>query len=117
MGLLCRLFFFVFTFGSIIEVFLLTAGIFGAMSLYGYITKRDLTSVGHFAIMATFGACSSDARKPLFMNDTASLILACVGVVVFVLLTAYDTQKLKWMYQMAQTEGADGEKKEAINAL
>lgn len=114
-GLTLSVIFFVFTFGSIIEVFLLTAGIFGVMSLYGYLTKRDLTTVGHFAIMALLGLVVAMLVNLFFMNDTASLILACVGVVVFVLLTAYDTQKLKWMYQMAQTEGADGEKKEAIN--
>lgn len=114
-GLTLSVIFFVFTYGSILEVFLLTAGVFGVMSLYGYLTKRDLTSMGHFAVMALFGLVAAMIVNMFFVSDTASLILACVGVVVFVLLTAYDTQKLKWMYELGRTEGSDGEKKEAIN--
>jgi len=114
-GFTLSVIFFVFTLGSIVEVFFLAAGIFGAMSLYGYVTKRDLTTIGHFAIMALMGLVVAMFVNLFFMNDTANLVLACVGVVVFVLLTAYDTQKLKWMYELGRTEGVDGEKKEAIN--
>ncbi len=114
-GLTLSVIFFVFTIGSIGEVFLLTAGMFGAMSLYGFVTKRDLTTVGHLAGMALLGLVVAMLINLFFMNDTAGLVLACVGVVVFVALTAYDTQKLKWLYEQGRTEGSDGEKKEAIN--
>lgn len=114
-GLTLSVIFFVYTFGSITEVFLITAGVFGAMSLYGYFTKRDLTTVGQFAIMALLGLVVAMLVNLFFQNDTASLVLACAGVLIFVALTAYDTQKLKWLYELGRTEGSDGEKKEAIN--
>jgi hypothetical protein len=114
-GLTLSVIFFVYTFGSITEVFLITAGVFGAMSLYGYFTKRDLTTAGHFAGMALLGLIVVMLINLFFQNNMASLILACVGVLVFVVLTAYDTQKLKWLYELGRTEGSDGEKKEAIN--
>jgi len=114
-GLTLSVIFFVFAFGSITEVFLITAGVFGTMSLYGYFTKRDLTTLGQLAVMALLGLVIAMLINLFFQNGIANLVLACVGVVVFVLLTAYDTQKLKWMYELGQSEGADGEKKEAIN--
>ena len=115
-GLTLSVIFFVYTFSSITEVFIITAGLFGVMSLYGYFTKQDLTTVAQFAMMILFGLIIAMFVNLLFyQNDMASLIFACVGVLVFVLLTAYDTQKLKWLYELGRTEGSDGEKKEAIN--
>lgn len=114
-GLTLSVIFFVYQIGSIAEVFLLTAGLFGVMSLYGYFTKTDLTTVGNFAIMALLGLVVAMLINLFFQNDLAGFILAAIGVLVFVVLTAYDTQKLKWLYALGGTEGADGEKKEAIN--
>lgn len=114
-GLTLSVIFFAFATGSIAEVFLLTAGVFGAMSVYGYVTKTDLTTMGQFATMGLLGVVVAMFVNLFYMNDAANFVLACVGVVIFVVLTAYDTQKLKWMYQLGQTEGVDGEKKEAIN--
>jgi len=114
-GLTLSVIFFVYSSSSIVEVFLLTAGIFGVMSLYGFVTKTDLTTVGNLATMLLLGLVVASLVNLFFMNDMASLILAYVGVVTFVLLTAYDTQKLKWMYQLGRAEGFDGENKEAIN--
>lgn len=114
-GLTLSVIFFVYQIGSISEVFLLTAGLFGVMSLYGYFTKTDLTTAGNFAFMALLGLVVAMVINLFFQNDVAGFILAAVGVLIFVVLTAYDTQKLKWLYTLGGTEGADGEKKEAIN--
>ena len=114
-GLTLSVIFFTYTIGSIGSVFFITAGVFGGMSLYGYFTKRDLTTVGNFAVMALFGLVLAMFINIFFRNDMASFVLSCIGVLIFVLLTAYDTQKLKWLYQLGRTEGEDGEKKEAIN--
>ncbi|MCL5006853.1 MAG: Bax inhibitor-1/YccA family protein [Patescibacteria group bacterium] len=114
-GLTLSIIFFAYQLGSIEEIFFLAAGIFGAMSLYGFFTKRDLTTVGRLAIMALFGLVVAMIVNLFIMNDVYMFILACIGTVVFVILTAYDTQKLKWLYELGRTEGSDGEKKEAIN--
>jgi FtsH-binding integral membrane protein len=114
-GLTLSVIFFVYTMGSITEVFLITAGVFGVMSFYGYVTKRDLTTVGQFAFMALLGLLLATLLNLFFPSDTASLVFAYVGVLVFVALTAFDTQKLKWLYALGRTEGSDGEKKEAVN--
>jgi FtsH-binding integral membrane protein len=104
----------IYTSTSMVQVFLITAGIFGIMSLYGYATKSDLTTVGHFSIMALFGLVIAMIVNLFFRSDMASLLLSCLAVVIFILLTAYDTQKLKWLYEFGRTNGADGEKREAI---
>jgi FtsH-binding integral membrane protein len=114
-GLTLSVIFFVYTMGSITEVFLITAGVFGVMSFYGYVTKRDLTTVGQFAFMALLGLLLATLLNLFFPSDMASLVLAYVGVLVFVALTAFDTQKLKWLYALGRTEGSDGERKEAVN--
>jgi uncharacterized protein len=83
---------------SIARAFFITAGTFGAMSLYGYTTKRDLTGLGSFLIMGLFGLILVSLVN-LFMQSTAvSFALSVAGVLIFVGLTAYDTQKLKAMY-------------------
>lgn len=114
-GLTFSVIFLVYDITSIGSVFLITAGLFGAMTLYGYLTKRDLTTLGSFAGMALLGLVLAMVVNLFLQNDTTGLVLACIGVVIFVILTAYDTQKLKWMYELGRTEGADGEQKEAIN--
>jgi FtsH-binding integral membrane protein len=85
------------------------------MTIYGLITKRDLTTLGSFATMTLFGLVLAMIANLFIQNNTVGLILSCVGVFVFVILTAYDTQKLKWLYNLGRTEGSGGEAKEAIN--
>ncbi len=114
-GLTLSVIFFVYTTASIGSVFLIAAGIFGIMSLYGFFTKKDLTTIGSFAIMTLLGLVIAMFINLFFHNNMATFVLACVGVLVFVILTAFDTQKLKWYYALGRTEGAEGEKKEAIN--
>jgi hypothetical protein len=114
-GFTLSIIFLLYTISSIGSVFIITAGIFGGMSIYGYVTKKDLTTIGNFAIMGLLGLILAMIVNIFLQNNMVSFILSCIGVVIFVLLTAYDTQKLKWLYSIGRTEGNDGEKKEAIN--
>jgi hypothetical protein len=90
--------FLVYTGASIARVFFITAGTFGAMSLYGYTTKRDLTQFGSFLFMGLIGIVIAGLVN-LFMRSTAlQLTISAIGVIVFVGLTAWDTQRIKAIY-------------------
>lgn len=94
-GVTMSLIFMVYTSSSIASTFFVTAGTFGALSVYGYATKRDLTGVGNFAIMGLIGLVIASVVN-LFLNSPMIYWLTTfVGVIVFTALTAYDTQKLK----------------------
>jgi FtsH-binding integral membrane protein len=80
---------------SIITTFVTTAGMFGIMSLYGYVTKADLTSVGNMAFMVLIGLIIGMLVNMFLKSEQFDYILSGIGVVIFVLLTAYDTQKIK----------------------
>ncbi len=112
-GAVLSVIFSVFSISSILSIFLITAGTFGVMSLYGYVTKTDLTRVGNILIMALFGLVLATIVNLFIRNNLANLISAWVGVVVFVGLTAYDTQKIKALCIAGESETE--EKKEAIN--
>ena len=88
----------VYTHDSIARVFLITAGTFGAMSLYGYTTKRDLTGLGSFLFMGLIGIIIASLVNLFFASSAMSFVISVVGVLVFTGLTAYDTQKIKEMY-------------------
>ncbi|MFI2742725.1 Bax inhibitor-1/YccA family protein [Zhouia sp. PK063] len=94
-GLTISVIFLVFTAGSIASTFFITAGTFGAMSLYGYFTKTDLTSFGNLAIMAVVGLIIASVVNMFLNSETLYWIVTYLGVFIFVGLTAYDTQKLK----------------------
>lgn len=98
--------FFVYTQASILSTFLTTALMFGAMSLYGYMTKADLTSVGSMSMMVLIGLVIGIFVNMFLKSEQFDYILSGIGVVVFTLLTAYDTQKIK---QMARPMLADHE--------
>jgi uncharacterized protein len=98
--------FFVYTEGSILSTFLTTALTFGAMSLYGYMTKADLTSMGSMSMMVLIGLVIGMFVNMFLKSEHFDYILSGIGVVVFVLLTAYDTQKIK---QLARFSIADHE--------
>ncbi len=100
--------FIVYTGTSITEVFFITAGTFAATSLYGYTTKSDLTRMGSFMMMGLFGIIIASVVN-LFMHSTAlQFAISYIGVVVFIGLTAYDTQRIKADYvQYAYAEGTD----------
>lgn len=85
---------YVFTQESLGLTFAVTAGMFGAMSVYGYVTKRDLSAWGRGLFMALIGLIIAGVANAFWGNGTADLIMSAVGVVVFALFTAYDTQML-----------------------
>jgi uncharacterized protein len=106
--------FVIYTAESITSTFLVTAGTFGAMSLYGYTTKKDLTSWGSFLFMGLIGLLIAIIVN-IFLNSTMMhMIIGCVGTLIFVGLTAYDTQKIKEM-NILGNEGTDEDTKEAIS--
>ena len=94
-GLTLSVIFMIYTASSISSTFFVTAGTFGALSAYGYATKRDLSGIGSFAMMGLIGLVIASLVN-LFLKSTMIYWLTTfVGVIVFTLLTAYDTQKLK----------------------
>ena len=107
--------FFVYTEGSIATAFFVAAATFGAMSLYGYFTKTDLTSWGKILMMALIGLII--ASIVAFFVPGISIIASYVGVLVFVGLTAYDTQKIKQMCLQAPDAGENMQKYALLGAL
>ncbi|MDO9631716.1 MAG: Bax inhibitor-1/YccA family protein [Humidesulfovibrio sp.] len=89
--------FFVYSMASIFQAFVVTAGMFGAMSVYGMVTKRDLTSMGSFMFMGLIGIVLASVVNMFVKSSAMSYAISVIGVFVFVGLTAYDTQKLKYM--------------------
>lgn len=109
--------FFVFSVATISKVFFITAGTFGAMALVGYTTKTDLTSMGKLLFMALLGIIIASVVNMFVASSGLDLILSYVGVLVFVGLTAYDTQKIKQMCQAAPDAGESSQKLALIGAL
>ena len=108
--------FVIYTGASITRVFFITAGTFGAMSIYGYTTKKDLTKLGSFLMMGLFGIIIASVVN-IFMKSTMMyFIISIIGVLIFVGLTAYDTQKIKNMY-LASDSGELMGKKAVMGAL
>ena len=102
--------FLIYTGASITRVFFITAGTFGAMSIYGYTTKRDLTKFGSFLMMGLIGIIIASIVN-IFMKSTMMyFVISIIGVLVFVGLTAYDTQKIKNMYLVSDTGEIMGKK-------
>lgn len=89
--------FLVYRIGTIVYTFFITAGTFGAMSVYGYFTKSDLTKMGSYLIMALFGLIIASVVNIFWANSTFEWIISIVGVLIFVGLTAWDTQQVKRM--------------------
>mgnify|MGYP001388421388 CR=1 FL=1 len=116
MGLSLASIFLVFTGVSIARVFFITAGTFAAMSIYGYTTKKDLTNFGAFLFMGLIGIIVASIVN-IFIGSTAlHFAISVIGVLVFVGLTAYDTQHIKRMYvESDETEIAG--KKAIIGSL
>ena len=90
--------FLVFTAQSITQTFFVTAAAFGALSLYGYTTKRDLTAMGSFLIMGVFGLILAMIVNIFLQSSALGFAISAIGVLVFAGLTAFDTQKIKNMY-------------------
>jgi FtsH-binding integral membrane protein len=94
-GLTLSVIFLIYTRGSLAGTFGVTAGTFAATSVYGYVTKRDLTSLGSILFMALIGLIIASIVNLFWANSTLYWIITYAGVLIFVGLTAYDTQKLK----------------------
>jgi FtsH-binding integral membrane protein len=94
-GVTLSVIFFAYTLHSIGQVFFITAGTFGAFALYGYITKRDLTSMGQLFFMGLIGIVIASVVNIFLHSDALAWAISVVGVVVFCGLTAYDMQKLR----------------------
>ena len=110
MGLSLSWIFIVFTNISIVRVFFISAATFGAMSIYGYTTKRDLTKLGGFLFMGLIGIIIASLVN-MFIGSTAlQFAISIIGVLVFVGLTAYDTQKIKNMYYAGDSSDIEGKK-------
>jgi FtsH-binding integral membrane protein len=108
--------FVVYTQMSIARVFFITAGTFGAMSIYGYTTKRDLTKLGSFLMMGLFGIIIASIVNMFMQSGMMHYIISILGVLIFVGLTAYDTQKIKNMYLVSDSGEVMG-KKAVMGAL
>lgn len=96
-GLTLAAIFLAYTAESIAGTFFVTAGTFGVMSAYGYFTKRDLSGMGNFLFMALIGLILASIVNIFWANSTLYWIITYAGVLIFVALTAYDTQKIKRM--------------------
>ncbi len=112
MGLSLSSIFLVYTGASIAKVFFITAAMFGSMSLYGYTTKRDLSGMGAFLMMGLIGIIIASIVNIFVGSSMLDFAISVIGVLVFVGLTAYDTQKIKEAY--AENIGAEGLGKLAI---
>lgn len=98
--------FLVYTGQSIASAFVTTAGTFGAMSIYGLVTKRDLTSLGSFCFMGLIGVVIASIVNIFLQSSMIQFIGSGIGLIVFIGLTAYDTQKLKGASGGAAVAGA-----------
>jgi FtsH-binding integral membrane protein len=106
-GVTLSFIFMVYASASIFSTFFICAGTFAACSIYGWTTKRDLTSLGGFLLMGLFGIIIASVVNMFVRSSGMSMIVSYIGVIVFVGLTAYDTQKIKNM-ALTQPAGLDG---------
>jgi FtsH-binding integral membrane protein len=98
MGLSLSSIFMVYTDASIAKVFFISAATFGAMSLWGYTTKRDLTGMGNFLFMGLIGLIIAMVVNIFLQSTMLEFAISAIGVLIFVGLTAFDTQKIKESY-------------------
>lgn len=112
-GLTLSVIFIVYTADSIASTFAVTAAMFGAMSIYGYLTKKDLTSWGSFLFMGLIGIVIASLVNIFLQSSAVSWVVSGIGVLVFTGLTAYDTWKIKAM----AAAGEEGRKPAILGAL
>ncbi len=116
-GALFSSIFLIYTASSIATVFFITAGTFGVMALIGYTTKTDLTSIGKYLFMALIGLIIATLVNMFIKSEGFTYILSYIGVLVFVGLTAYDSQKIKQMLLQAPDAGEGAQKLALLGAL
>jgi hypothetical protein len=108
--------FVVYTGGSITRVFFISAASFGALSLYGYTTQRDLSGMGSFMVMGLFGIIIASVVNIFLKSSGLDWMISVIGVLVFAGLTAYDTQRIKEMYDV-NDDGTVAGRKAVMGAL
>lgn len=116
-GALLSSIFLIYTTSSIATVFFITAGTFAAMSIYGYTTKTDLTSMGKLLMMAVIGLIIATVVNLFMKSSGLEMIISYAGVLIFVGLTAYDTQKIKEMCIQAPDASETMQKYALLGAL
>lgn len=116
-GTLLSYVFLAYTSTSVATVFFITAGTFGAMAFLGYTTKTDLSSMGKLLFMALIGLVIATIVNFFVKSSGLTLLLSYIGVLVFVGLTAYDTQKIKQMLLQAPDTGEGAQKVALLGAL
>lgn len=116
MGISIASILFAFTGESVARVFFITAATFGAMSLWGYTTKADLSGMGSFLFMGLIGIIIASVVNMFIGSSMVQWVVSVVGVIVFVGLTAYDTQKIKESYSVSD-DGTIAGKKAVMGAL
>ncbi|WP_454852463.1 Bax inhibitor-1/YccA family protein [Rhizobium binxianense] len=109
-GLSLSSIFLIYTGQSVVQTFFITAASFGALSLYGYTTKRDLSAIGSFLIMGLFGLIIASLVNIFLASSALQFAISVIGVLVFAGLTAYDTQRIKEMYFEADDVAVAGRK-------
>ncbi len=112
MGMSMASIFLIYTGASIANTFFITAATFGTMSLWGYVTKRDLTAMGSFLVMGLFGIIIASLVNMFLMSPMLHWVTSVIGVLIFTGLTAFDTQWIKQNY--AESWGADANERLAI---
>ena len=109
--------FMIYTHTSIVRVFFITAASFGALSLWGYTTQRDLSGMGSFLMMGLFGVIIASLVNLFLASSPLQFLISVVGVLVFAGLTAWDTQRLKSEYLYGGTDGEFMERSAIQGAL
>jgi uncharacterized protein len=116
LGLMLSSVFLAYTGASITRVFFISAASFGALSLYGYTTQRDLTAMGSFLIMGLFGLIIAMLVNFFLKSSGLDFVISAAGVLIFAGLTAWDTQKIKEMYDV-NDDGTISGRKAVMGAL
>jgi FtsH-binding integral membrane protein len=116
LGISLATIFLVYTNASITRVFFISAASFGALSLYGYTTQRNLSAIGSFLIMGLIGVIIASLVNLFLQSSAMHFIISVVGVLVFAGLTAWDTQKIKEMYDV-NDDGTVAGRKAVMGAL
>ena len=116
-GLTFSVLFLVYTGGSIASTFFICASMFLGISIFGYVTKMDLSKFGTYLFMALIGIIVASVVNIFLKSNTLNWIISYVGVIIFVGLTAYDTQRIKQMSQTADMNSESGKKGAVMGAL
>jgi len=116
MGLSLSSLLLVYTNESVVRVFFITSAAFASLSIYGYTTKKNLSAFGSFLIMGVFGIIIASIVNIFLASEGLAFMISILGVLIFAVLTAYDTQKIKNMYLAGDDMEVSG-KKSVMGAL